>query len=141
MDGACTSARFDEPYDVAFTSGDLLVADLSNRKLRLIAGVTNGVCQVSTVHDFPSGPGTEPRGLALTPDGSSVLVACTNAIYKVTDFRSAPSTALLAGGAYGIADGNGGAAQFQVPCGLKLTPDGNNVLIAGHGSHRLRDLR
>jgi hypothetical protein len=30
---------------------------------------------------------------------------------------------------------------FQVPVGLKITPDGNDVLIAGLASHRVHKMR
>ena len=136
MDGIGTNARFNEPFDVAFANNDLLVADLANKKLRLITGADY---QVSTVSVFTTGP----RGVAVGPDGSFVLVACEDAIYKVTNFRSSAlvNPLTLAGGTYGTADGNGLAAGFQKPSGLMLTPDGNSVLIAGVASHRVRELR
>eukprot|EP00802_Teleaulax_amphioxeia_P003226 Tamp_03229.p1 GENE.Tamp_03229~~Tamp_03229.p1 ORF type:complete len:675 (+),score=28.49 Tamp_03229:302-2026(+) len=135
MDGIGTNARFNEPFDVAFANNDLLVADLTNKKLRLITGADY---QVSTVSVFATGP----RGVAVGPDGSFVLVACEDAIYKVTNFRSSAlvNPLRLAGGTYGTADGNGLAAGFQKPSGLMLTPDGNSVLIAGVASHRVREL-
>ena len=136
VDGIGTNARFNEPFDVAFANNDLLVADLANKKLRLITGADY---QVSTVSVFTTGP----RGVAVGPDGSFVLVACEDAIYKVTNFRSSAlvNPLTLAGGTYGTADGNGLAAGFQKPSGLMLTPDGNSVLIAGVASHRVRELR
>ena len=136
MDGFGTDARFSEPFDVAFAGDDLLVADHSNKKLRLIT-LQGENYEVSTVWTFD----TQPRGVAVSPDENFVIVACTNAIWKVTDFRSdLPIPTRLAGGTYGTADGNGDAAQFQNPSGLMLIESGN-VLIAGVGSHRIRDLR
>ena len=125
------------PFDVAFANNDLLVADLANKKLRLITAA-GADYQVSTVSNFDTGP----RGVAVSPDGSFVLVALTDAIWKVTGFRSlTPNVEQLAGGTYGTADGNGLAAGFQLPSSLMLTPDGNSVLIAGVASHRVRELR
>lgn len=46
-------------------------------------------------------------------------------------------SALAGGGGPGFADGNGGAARFNTPCGIAVANDGS-LLIADTGNHRIR---
>ncbi len=137
VDGTGTIARFMEPYDVAFApNGDLLVADYGNAKLRLITKQGPNYA-VSTIITFSSGG--SPRGVVVSPDGTFALVSqATDVISKITNFQSlSPSMVQLA--ALPRIQESGGI--FQVPVGLRITPDGNDVLIAGLASHRVHKMR
>ena len=140
-DGVGTDAKFREPYDVSFLrDGDsFLVADYGNSQLR---HVRMNDADVSTVHTFTTAQGGAPRGVAISPDGRFAVVSLSGgAISKVVDITSSrPHVTLLAGGVYGLNDGIGAAAQFQVPVGLLFHPNGSSVFIAGSGSHRIRQL-
>ena len=139
VDGTGTIARFMEPYDVAFApNGDLLVADYGNKLLRLITEQGANNYEVSTIVEF-SGTGGSPRGVAVSPDGTFALVAQdTDVISKITNFRSPSPSVVQLAALPRIQDAGG---IFQVPVGLRITPDGNDVLIAGLASHRVHQMR
>jgi DNA-binding beta-propeller fold protein YncE len=80
-----------------------------------------------------------PRGLALLPDGRLVLSDFGNHRILLFDPQTQSVTLLAGSGCPGFADGQGAAAQFNIPYGVALRPDGT-LVVADFGNHRLRTL-
>jgi sugar lactone lactonase YvrE len=149
-DGAGASARFFTPRGVAL-SGDgtlALVADTGNHTLRTLALATGAVVTLAGSSGLPgSADGTRsaarfryPRGVALSTDGGSALVAdfSNNVIRTIT--LAAGTVATLAGspGSLGTSDGVGTGARFAYPSGIALSGDGATVLVADPDNQTLR---
>ena len=79
-----------------------------------------------------------PRGVSRLPDGRLVLADYRNHRVLLLDPQTAVATTLAGSGCPGLTDGQGAAAQFNVPYGVAVLPDGVTIVVADWGNHRLR---
>ena len=92
---------------------------------------------------FHDGNGTaaqfnSPESVAVDKDGN-VYVA-DNGNNRIRKITSTGEVSTLAGsGAYGFANGNGTAAQFNGPTGVAVD-SGGNVYVADLGNHSIRKI-
>ena len=134
-DGRGTSALIAGAYGLAYdAAGNLYIADSAASVIRKMD--SNG--NITTIAGVPGATGTtdsalgtplfdSPRGIAVTPDGSTIFVSDYNqhTIRKLVKTGSSWTVTTLAGqvGKYGSTDGLGTAAMFDNPWGLALDPD------------------
>jgi sugar lactone lactonase YvrE len=146
--GIASSAQFNQPNALALApDGTLYVADFGNSALRMISPSR----QVSTLAGQAGTPGyfdatgtaalfRQPVGIALDASGNLWVADTHN--HAIRSVTSAGIVHLVAGsGAAGNADGTGGAALFNLPCGITRIPSGSqagNLLVADTYNHILR---
>ena len=147
--GAAIGASLHAPVGLAVDdSGNVLIADTSNHRIRRVAAGTGIITTVAGngVSGFSGdgGPGTSaslrnPHGLALDGSGN-VLIADTvnNRIRRVAAGTGIITT--VAGTGVGSFSGDGGAgtsASLRYPWGVTVDDIGN-VLFADSDNHRIR---
>jgi hypothetical protein len=140
-DGPGTTALFATPRGIATGyDGSVYVADSGNHVIRKIA--TDGV--VTTVAGTPGEAGADdthlntPSGIDVDADGTVYIVDTFNhAIRMLKDGHLTTIAGQL--GVSGFADGDGAAAKFNAPVGLKVAPDGS-LVIADTGNNVIRRL-
>ncbi len=89
------------------------------------------------------GPGSRaqfdaPMGLDLDTQGNLYVADSRN--HRIRRITPSGATTTLAGGAPGFADGAAGQAQFLLPCGVAVAPDGS-VYVADTGNHCIRRIK
>jgi DNA-binding beta-propeller fold protein YncE len=150
-DGVGTAATFSYPSGLALTPDDstLFVADRWNHKLRavdvrtrtvstLVGGGGGGSCvQGAGSCGSTDGTGTSsafsyPLGLAITPDGGTILVTERGKDRLRAVLVSTRKVLTVAGsGSEGWADGLGSDARFSDPTDACVSPEGTVVYVAG----------
>lgn len=138
-DGPGMSALFATPRGIATGyDGSVYVADSGNHVIRKIS--TDGV--VSTIAGTPGEAGADathlntPSGIDVDADGTVYVVDTFNhAIRMVKDGVMTTIAGQL--GVSGFADGDGAAAKFNAPVGLKIAPDGT-LVVADTGNNVIR---
>jgi sugar lactone lactonase YvrE len=101
--------------------------------VRVIAGSGHAVLRDGSA--FRAGF-TDPFGVAVAADGA-VLVADGAFSHRIRRIATDGSVSTLAGGAAGMADGSGPAAQFNTPSGIALDAAGT-LLVADTANNRIR---
>jgi sugar lactone lactonase YvrE len=146
LDGAATLARFASPQGLAWMPNvGLYVADRDNHCIRLIA--PDG--RVSTVAGRPGTSGAvdgpvldalfdKPQGVAVDDRGFVYVTDTGN--HRVRAFRPGGQVRTLAGSTSGYLDADGPSAQFDVPLGIAVEPDGSRVYVADSENHCVRVL-
>lgn len=146
-DGAGASAAFNTPSALAIDeNGNLYVADTSNNRIRKVTpeGLVSTLAGDGTAgaRDGASGAAqfNAPVGVAVDQSGERIYVADTyNDRIRLITTSDNQVTTLAGGNAPGYADGASRDAQFDTPCALVATPDGE-LFIADTGNGRLRKL-
>ena len=152
-----TAARFNYPYGLALSGGNLYVADSSNQSIRKIV-VASGV--VTTLAG-PDGTGSNTPGtqgfvdsatpasvrffnpIGLAADNANLYVAdkSNNRIRKVV-LATGEVTTLAGAATAGAADGTGATASFNGPEGLAINSNGSSpgttLLVADTLNHTVR---
>ena len=152
-DGVGTGAGFYAPKAVAVSPDGktLYVSDSGNNMIRKIGLTTGTVSTVAGKGALASGSDDgvgaaasfrEPRGLAITPDGSILYVADTrnNLIRKIVLATNAVSTLAGHPGFPGTDDGAGSSAYFNQPVTLALNGSTLYVGDSSNASIRAIDL-
>lgn len=142
-DGAGQAARFDMPMGLALdpVSGDILVADANNHRIRAIQPDTWAVRTLAG-----GGPGDldgpadqarfyYPTAVAAAPDGTIFVAASgTSSILRVDPVSQMVTT--IAGGEAGFADGSGLTARLAPQGGLAWSTSG--LLVSEPTNFRIR---
>ena len=146
-DGTGTSARFNDPHNVALDAdGNLYVSDHGNVVIRKITpgGVVSTLAGNPGVAGSANGTGSAarfggPRGLSVDSAGNIFVAdAANNTIRRITP-QGVVTT--LAGSpiASGFVDGTGAAARFSNPVGVVV--DGNgNVYVSDYNNNAIRKI-
>jgi hypothetical protein len=150
--GVGTAALFNQPAGIAVgTSGNVIVVDGSNNKVRLIypnlttitlaGGSTTGTALGSN-----DGVGTAalfdaPKGVAVDTSGKVVVAEWGNHKVRLI-YPNRTVITLAGGGATGTASGSingvGSAALFNQPVGVAVDTSSGNVIVTDYGNHKVR---
>jgi sugar lactone lactonase YvrE len=144
-DGRTTTlpGTFDTPSGLAVDrAGNVYVADTGANLIRRIGrdGTVTIVAGDGTA-GFRDGPAGQaqfngPIGVAVDPTGNIYVADTYND--RIRQISPDGQVKTVAGGnAPGFADGTGGGAAFDTPCGLAIAPDGA-LLIADTGNDAIR---
>ncbi len=143
-DGPGTSARFDMPMGLAQdpVTGDILVADANNHRIRAIQ---LGTWEVRTLAGGGAGdldgPADRarfyyPTAVATSSDGTVFVAASgTSSILRI-DGGPSPMVTTIAGGGTGYADGSGLSARLAPQGGLTWIDQG--LLVSDPTNYRIR---
>jgi DNA-binding beta-propeller fold protein YncE len=153
-DGLGNEAWFNSPVGIAVSAdgATVYVADTGNQVLRRVATATGAVTLVAGAvgeSGVAVGTGTaarfnSPAGLVLAADGALYVADAGNhRVLKVvfSNGGTVGATTLLAGNTTTPAasiDGTGGAAKFNQPVALALSPAGADVYVAEAAGHVVR---
>jgi hypothetical protein len=145
-DGVGPAARFYFASDLAlYSSGDVVVADTANARVRKIAVSTATVTTIAGTGDPSSVDNADPllatiaNPLAVVVDGAnSIFVSCLsdNNIRKIDGASGAVTT--IAGLSGEFMDGSGCTATFFFPSGLALR--GSTLFVADTANNRIRSV-
>ena len=151
-DGAGADASFWGPQGVAVlpASGDVVVSDFNNNRIRLVtplgfvttlagSGIGAGLGKGA----FADGEGTSasfffPSGLAVIASSGVVVVADQNN-HRIRLVTSLGGVTTLAGsGSADFADGAGANASFSAPAGVVVIASSGVIVVADAGNNRIR---
>jgi uncharacterized protein (TIGR03437 family) len=148
--GPATSATLSYPWDVTFdSSGNLLIADNGNNRIRLVDadGNIGTVAGSGTSSGYTGdlGPATSalldaPTGVAADSSGNFYIADDNNNVVRTVDAFGVIST--IAGtNTIGFSGDGGpaGSAELNDPYGVAIGPSGN-VWIADRTNQRIREL-
>ena len=145
-DGTGAAASFNQPHGVAVipSTGDIVVADTANNRIRLITplGVVTTLAG-SNAGTFANGTGTaarfqSPHGVAVLPDGNIVVADMNNMRIRLVTYPGGVVTTLAGSGSNAFADGTGAAASFQYPSAVAVIPSTNVIVVADSDNTRIR---
>lgn len=140
-DGIGASAKFDTPLGLAVWNGKVLVADLGNRRIRVVetdgnvwtlAGTGDEVMQDGLPHQAGF---VKPTAIAIN-DGGAIFVADGNAI-RAIGRRAFPFVETISDGSRGFSDGKPRSSRFNRPSGLAFDNAGN-LLVADSDNQVVR---
>ena len=143
-DGPGSTAQFLFPFGVAVApSGTVYVADVNNNRIRAINPTTGEVTTLagSGERGLTDGTGTNaqfdyPTGVAVAPNGIIYVADYYNHRIRAINPTTGQVTT-LAGSSAGFADGTGTTAQFNLPTGVAVAPNGT-VYVADSNNFRIR---
>jgi streptogramin lyase len=149
--GVGSAALFSGPHGVAVdTSGNVIVADLNNNKIRLIypnrtvitlaGGSTTGTTQGSTNGVGTAALFSQPRGVAVDSSGNAIVADTNN--NKIRLIYPNLTVITLAGGSTtgttsGSTNGVGMAALFASPFGVAVDTSGT-VYVTDFNNNKIR---
>jgi sugar lactone lactonase YvrE len=144
VDGPGTEAKFFDLYGITIDSLDnLYVCDTRNNVIRKIDVNRNVTTFAGSTQGSADGQGTaaqfyRPQGITIDSSGNLYVAdKLNNKIRKITP--TGLVTTIAGSGAYGLADGQGSAAQFNNPFGIAVDFS-NNLYVADTGNHRIRKI-
>jgi len=138
-----TLASFNQPSGMVFDSqGQLLIADYGNRVIRKIA--TNGAVStwagqayVAGFTDGKAGAARFRRPHMLAIDGQDQLYVTDTDNFAIRKVSPTRDVTTLTGGTKGFQDGAKSQAQFHIPWGVIVAPNGQ-LLVSDTHNHRIR---
>lgn len=141
--GTCSTATFNAPRGITYSSGVLYVADSNNHAIRAISLSTCSVTTVagSTNGGYADGTGTSakflvPQGLAIDGSGNVIVAdSGNNLVRKVTP--SGVVTTLAGNGTAGNVDGS--SAEFNKPRDVAVGADGS-IYVADTANNDIRKI-
>jgi trimeric autotransporter adhesin len=148
--GPATAARLRYPFDVAVdSSGNLLISDSDNNRIRKVAvttGIISTVAGSSSLDGGDGGPATEagfdqPYGLALDAAGNIYIADSGNGLIRRVDAASG-IISTVAGDGSESPRGDGGpatAAGLSAPFDVAFDASGN-LFIVDYGHDRIREV-
>jgi Tol biopolymer transport system component len=143
--GTGASARFNQPFGIAQSSGSLYVADTYNHTLRMINPGTGIVTLLAGIPgNFGSADGTGtsatfnfPVAVAAADDGTLYVADRGNHTVRKVTAGGVVTTFAGAPGQAGSVDGAGSSARFSGPYGIAVDFDGT-VYVGDTGNHTIR---
>lgn len=144
LDGVGASARFNFPIGITTDAKNLYVSDFRNNTIRKVEIASGNVSTLAGsdagISGTADGVGADSRlsePVGITTDGKNLYFvnSSTNTIRKVEISTGAVTT--LAG-SYGIADGVGKDAGFDIPIGV--TSDGVSLYISDSRNNTIRKM-
>ncbi len=151
-DGPAGSATFNGPTGLAVTAtGDVVVADTGNNKIRLIHRDTNTVETIAGTGalglNTGSVPGASamfrsPTGVAVGPDGAIYVADSDNHLIRRIEGRPPYTVTVFAGAtrSQGFVDGILSAARFRRPTAVAFGADGT-LYVADQANNRIRAIK
>ena len=146
-DGTGIEAAFNEPkgLEISPDGAYLYVTEYANHRIRRVEIATGTVTTVAGSGNASFADGTDseasfnqPAGLALFPDGQTLLVGdISNSRIRSIDL-STNAVSTLAGSAPGYADGPLATALFAAVGDVVVAPDATKVYVADGGLNLLR---
>jgi DNA-binding beta-propeller fold protein YncE len=138
---AVLTDKLDTPSHIAFDkNGDLVVADSGSHTIKKIkpTGEVETIAGVENQAGFQDGEAITalfhaPIGIAVVENKIFVSDTYNDRIRVIENGK----VSTFAGETQGFADGVGGLARFDTPCGIALTADGK-LLVADSMNRRLR---
>ncbi len=145
-DGTGAGASFYFPTGVAYdpTTGNIVVADSYNRRIRIVTplGVVTTLAGGSGWW-FEDGTGSAasfgaPEGVTVIPS-TGVIVVADRATFRIRLVTPLGVVTTLAGNDNNVStDGTGATASFGGPEGVAYDPTTGNIVVADTFSHRIR---
>lgn len=132
-DGVASAAKFDTPVGIAIDPmGRAIVADLGNRRLRIVS-VDGNVTTLAGTGEAESRDGSLGNAAFISPTGvaaidDAIFVTDGNAVRGI-GMRSVPLVETISGGDRGFANGKPLIARFNRPSGIAVARD-RSLLIA-----------
>jgi sugar lactone lactonase YvrE len=145
VDGTTTpaAARYNDTYHVALKGADLLVADLGNRRIRLMGDMVSTVAG-NGMRGAPKdgakateAPLVDPRACAADDKGNLYILERGGNALRVVDAKGVIRTVVGSGKAGPVTEGPGTECTLNSPKFLWVEKDGN-VLIADSSNHAIR---
>ena len=143
-DGTGAAATFSSPTGVAVipSTGDIVVADFGNHRIRLVT-YPGGVVTTLAGSTSGSADGTgaaasfsSPIGVAVIPSTGNIAVADRgNHLIRIVTPLGVVTT--LAGSTSGFLDATGTNARFSTPQGVAATSSGD-IIVADSSNQRIR---
>lgn len=140
--GAASTATLNLPSDLFIAAGKLYIADIRNRRIRMVDLSTNNISTVAgdgTTNITGNGIGAAAGVVA---DGSGSVFVATggagNAIRKISGSTYTTVSGGNATGAYAGDNGNGSAASLNLPVDLAFY--NNNLYVADEKNRRIRGI-
>ncbi len=147
-DGASVTAMFSALSGIVIdASGDIIVADRGNHRIRNIApnGAVSTIAGSSPIGGnggFTDGASATaefsfPRDVAIDAAGN-IIVADTNN-HRIRSISTKGIVSTIAGSGFGFDDGASATAGFAFPTGVAIDA-GGNIIVADQSSHRIRSI-
>lgn len=136
-------ARYNEAYHVAFKGPALLVADLGNRRIRLVGENVSTIAGNGTRGIPPDGamatqaPLVDPRACAADPEGNLYILERSGNALRMVSPAGVIRTVVGTGKPGPVTEGPGTQCTLNSPKFLWVEKDGK-VLIADSSNHAIR---
>jgi hypothetical protein len=145
--GPAASAQLQLPHGVAFTaSGELLIADALNQRIRLVTAdgtITTAAGTGVAGFSGDGGPAAaaqidSPRGLAALPEGGYLIADTGNQRVRLV-LPDGTITTVAGNGVRGFAGDGGPATEAELSNPFAIAPTGDGgFLVADNGNQRIR---
>lgn len=144
INGYRQEAAFNQPYGLAFDAlGNLYVGDVANHAIRKIS--VDG--QVTTLAGGRKGYSDREGSFAMFDHPHGVAVDSKNNVYVADSYNNrirmvAPDgmvSTIAGSGNDGFVDGHAHDAEFYVPIGIAVDPEGN-ILVGDEGNSSIRKI-
>ena len=142
MDGPAATAQFSSPTGVTLDgSGNLLVADFTNHRIRMISSGVVTTVAGDGIGGFVDGAAATARfqnPAAIVVDGAGDIYVADQLNHRIRKISSGVVTTIAGTGAQGFVDGPGSGAAFHQPISIAIDPTSGDLLVADLGNHSIR---